>query len=180
MFILYFVFSSLLYNQTHITCYNHHMKVGFKSTWTGFSRRLLPYLAFQLLQLCSLGLQKALGLFKDLQVVILIAFRSLNVFLQFLQPTKHAVLEQIQRETQPQEPFSSTSPSKPYRGRSTYSSVSFSFFLFRQWKSEFFVAITLFISFKISSCSILCCSNSVVSAWSNLKHILLFPQDPQT
>lgn len=54
-----------------------------------FSMGLLPYLASQLFQLCSAGLQEGLRLFKHLQMMILSAFCSLDVFLQLLQPTKH-------------------------------------------------------------------------------------------
>lgn len=87
-----------------------------------------------------------------------------------------AALEQIGREAEPRGPSPGTGRAKPGRGR-TYSSVSFSFFLFKHWKSESFAATTLFISFKISSCSVLCCSKSCVSACNNLKHIALFPPD---
>lgn len=107
--------------------------------------------------------------------MILIAFCGLDDFLQFLQPTKHKIIEQIQMETDPQSVYQHKLL-KPHRGRSTYSSVSFSFFLFRHWKSESFAATTLFISSKIPSCSILCCSKSFVSAWINLKHQFIPPR----
>jgi hypothetical protein len=49
----------------------------------------LPYLAFQLFQLSSLGLKEGLRFLKDLKVVILIAFCCLNVSLQVLKPIRH-------------------------------------------------------------------------------------------
>lgn len=52
-------------------------------------KALLPYLALQLTQLCSLGLQEGLRLPQDLQVMTLSALCGLDVFLQLLQPTKH-------------------------------------------------------------------------------------------
>lgn len=151
--------------------------IGFKAARTGSSRHLLPYLAFQIFQLSFLGLQEGLRLFKDLQVLILIVPCSLNVLLEFLQPTNtSSTRPDLKWGWTPRAVFHHE-PLKPDTG-CTYSPVSTSFFLFRLWKSESFAATTLFISFKISSCSILCCSKSFVSAWSNLKHTALFSKAP--
>ena len=174
-FVLYYVFSSLFHNQTHIIfiiatrmeTFQQHELV-FKAT--------AAYLAPQLVQLRSLGLQEGLRLSQDLQVVILRARCRLDVFLQLLQPTStSSTRANRQGDRAPGAP-AQHKPTKPGRGR-TYSSVSFSFFVFKHWKSESFAATTLFISFKISSCSVLCCSKSFVSACNNLKHIALFPPD---
>lgn len=136
----------------------------------------LTYLALQLVQLRSLGLQEGLRLFQDLQVMILSAFCCLDVFLQLLQPTNASRTRANRQGDRAPRASSSASPTKPGRGH-TYSSVSLSFFLFKHWKSESLATTTLLISFKISSCSILRCSKPLVSACNNLRHIALFPPD---
>ena len=86
-FVLYYVFASLFYNQTHIIFIiatrmeaSQQHELVFKAA--------AAYLAPQLVQLRSLGMQEGLRLSQDLQVVILSAHCRLDVFLQLLQPTK--------------------------------------------------------------------------------------------
>lgn len=102
-------------------------------------------------------------------MAILIAFCYLDVSLQTLKPTKQgSTLAASKGAWHPQllwPPPPSWGPSEAF----THSSVSFSFFSFRHWKSASLAATTLFISFKISSCLILCCSKSSASAWSSLQ-----------
>lgn len=146
-----------------------------------FPKCLLLYLAFQCFQLSPLGLKKTLRSFKDLQVVILTVFCHLDASLQTLKPTEHnstsatsegARSSQLLQKAPPGPCQSSFTPIGL-----THSSVSFPFFWFRHWKSASLAATTLFISFKISSCLILCCSKSSASAWSNLQQNI-YPPGP--